>query len=72
MGKQSGHASGAGAMLFPVVAILYFFRPKAPAPATGMPKALSESGCEVRREMEKQAAVERTTDNESSDSVNKA
>lgn len=62
----------AGAMLFPVVAILYFFRPKAPAPATGMPKALSESGCEVRREMEKQAAVERTADNESSDSVNKA
>lgn len=64
--------AAAGAMLFPVVAILYFFRPKAPAPATGMPKALSESGCEVRREMEKQAAVERTADNESSDSVNKA
>lgn len=64
--------AAAGAMLFPVVAILYFFRPKAPAPATGMPKALSESGCEVRREMEKQAAVERTTDNKSSDSVNKA
>ena len=34
--------AAAGAILFPVVAILYFFRPKAPAPATGMPKALSE------------------------------
>lgn len=48
--------AAAGAVLFPVVAILYFFRPKAPAPATGMPKALSEEGCEVRRELEAQAA----------------
>lgn len=42
--------AAAGAMLFPVVAILYFFRPKAPAPATGMPKALSRKAaakCDV-------------------------
>lgn len=50
--------AAAGAILFPVVAILYFFRPKAPAPATGMPKALSEQGCEVRREMQAQASHE--------------
>ncbi len=50
--------AAAGAVLFPVVAILYFFRPKAPAPATGMPKALSEQGCEVRREMQEASRKE--------------
>ena len=44
--------AAAGLVLFPVVAVLYFFRPKAPAPATGMPKPLSEEGCAVRREIE--------------------
>lgn len=29
--------AAAGVLLFPVVAVLYFFRPKAPAPATGAP-----------------------------------
>lgn len=51
--------AAAGAILFPVVAILYFFRPKEPAPATGMPKSLSEEGCAVRREMQAQDARER-------------
>lgn len=46
--------AAAGAILFPLVAVLYFFRPKAPAPATGMPKALTEDGCEVRREIERE------------------
>lgn len=64
--------AAAGAMLFPVVAILYFFRPKAPAPATGMPKALSENGCEVRRELEKQAQAELVAEKESGNSVDKA
>ncbi len=45
----------AGAILFPVVAILYFFRPKAVDPATGMPKSLNEENSEVRRKIEKEA-----------------
>lgn len=56
--------AAAGAILFPVVAILYFFRPKAPAPATGMPKALSEKGCEVRREMQAQVSEKNDTASE--------
>lgn len=56
--------AAAGAILFPVVAILYFFRPKTPAPATGMPKALSEEGCEVRREMQAQASEKNDTASE--------
>ena len=54
----------AGAILFPVVAILYYFRPKSPAPATGMPKIVSEKAKEVRREMQRHAEDELSEDDE--------